>query len=366
MRDYTEGLGPDQVRRLLDRDAPRIYSVLMRDQPSAGAPTRGVRRVVRDARLLFLSVSGKLTPARRLLFAVSLLCGVLGLTDVRFAVNSPDYGFRADASPFFFVVALLGLTFLLAAELVDRVLVRDELEVARQLQRELLPRASPLVPGWTFAHSWRTANEIGGDYYRFQPLPDGRLAIVVADASGHGMAAGLLMAITDATLRIALDLDPEQAAVAGLLHRAVRRSGDRRTFLTLFYGLLDPASGRLPWVSAGHPSPLLRRADGTLEEPVGGSLPLGLRDSVEPTRGEVTLAPGDRLVLFSDGLFEALDGRGSAFGWDRLRAEVAASSSAVDAHDRLRAALDRHVGQEPLSDDLTLVVVERLALPAPV
>jgi hypothetical protein len=364
VRDYAAGAGARDLRRLVDRDAPRVYSVLMRDRTAGAEPSRGVRRVVRDARLLFLSVSEKLSPPRRLLFAISLLSGVLGLSDVQFTWNSPDSGFRADASPFFFLIALGGLVFLLATELVDRVLVRDELEVARQLQRELLPGDVPDLPGWAFAHSWRTANEIGGDYHLFRPLSDGRLALVVADASGHGMAAGLLMAIADASLHVALDLDPEPDAVAALLHRALRRSGSRRSFLTLFYGRLEPATGRLDYICAGHPPPIVRRAGGGLEEPPGGALPLGLGDRFAPARGSLELAPGDRMVLFTDGLFEALDASGDAFGYDRLRRELAASSGALDAHDRLRAAHRAHVGDEPLSDDLTLVVVERLPLPA--
>ena len=364
VRDYTDGAGASDLRRLVDRDAPRVYSVLMRDRPAGAQPARGFRRLLRDARLLFLSVSEKLSPPRRLLFALSLVCGVLGLTDVQFTMNSTDYGFRADSSPLFSLVALGGLVFLLAAELVDRVLVRDELEVARQLQRELLPADVPDLPGWAFAHSWRTANEIGGDYHLFQALPDGRLAIVMADASGHGMAAGLLMAIADASLRVALDLDPEPHAVATLLHRALRRSGSRRSFLTLFYGRLEPATGRLDYVCAGHPPPIVRREDGTLEEPAGGALPLGLGDRFAPAQGTLEIGRGDRLVLFTDGLFESLDAAGEAFGYERLRRELAASSGALDAHDRLRAAHRVHVGDEPLSDDLTVVVVERLREPA--
>ena len=130
VRGYTEGAGASDLRRLVDRDAPRVYSVLMRDRLSEAQPKRGFRRLLRAARLLFLSVSEKLTPPRRLLFALSLVCGVLGLTDVQFTMNSTDYGFRADSSPLFSLLALAGLVFLLAAELVDRVLVRDELEVA--------------------------------------------------------------------------------------------------------------------------------------------------------------------------------------------------------------------------------------------
>jgi sigma-B regulation protein RsbU (phosphoserine phosphatase) len=209
------------------------------------------------------------------------------------------------------------------------------------------------------------ANDIGGDYYRFEPLPDGRLAVVVADASGHGMAAGLLMAIADATLHLAIDIDPSPMAVAGRLHKALRRTEDRRSFLTLFYGLLDPATGELDYVCAGHPFPLVRRASGEIEEPRLGSFPLGLRERLAPATGRLTLAPGDLLVLFSDGLFEGLGPSGDAFGFERLRGAIAAARGAVDAHRRVLDAFARHTAGQPLADDLTLLALERLAGSAP-
>jgi hypothetical protein len=363
VRDYTAGVDERELRKLVDRDAPRVYSVLMRDRGGETPPAKGPKRLLWNARLLFLSLSEKLTPSRRLIFAGSLLAALLGLADVDLGFNTPDYGLRVDASPAFFLLAVAGLVFLLASELVDRVLVRDELEVARQLQDELLPKHPPLVPGWEFAHSWRTANDIGGDYHRFEPLPDGRWAIVVADASGHGMAAGLLMAIADTTLRLAIDLEPSPRAVAQLLHRAVRRTGDRRAFVTLFYALLDPASGRLEFVSAGHPSPIVRRAGGGVEEPAAGSLPLGARERCAPSEGEIALAPGDLMVVATDGLFEALDPAQRSFGWERLRSLVAEPvANAADLHERLRSAVERHTGDAPPSDDRTIVVVSRAAL----
>jgi hypothetical protein len=362
VRDYTSGMAPEDLRRLVDRDARRVYSVLTRDRVGPAPPERGLKRLLFDARLLFLSLSEKLTPGRRLIFALSLIAAAIGAFGFELTYNSPDHGFQIDASPVAFLVAIAGLLFLLASELVDRVLVRDEVEVARQLQRELLPKGPPEVAGWTFTSSWRTANDIGGDYHCFERLADGRLAILVADASGHGMAAGLLMAIADTTLRIGLEHDPSPPAVAALLHRALRRTGDRRAFVTLFYGLLEPSTGAVEYAAAGHPSPLVRRADGRVEEPVAGSLPLGMVETCRPELGAFRLAPGDRVVLCTDGVFEALDQNGDAFGWERLRQAVAApSAGAVDLHARLTAALDRHVDDEPVSDDRTLVVFERRA-----
>jgi serine phosphatase RsbU (regulator of sigma subunit) len=268
---------------------------------------------------------------------------------------------RVETSPFWSVASLACLMFLLALELVDKVRVRDELEVARQVQRDLLPRRAPEVPGWRFAHSYRTANEVGGDYYDFQPAAGGRLALVVGDASGHGMAAGLVMAIANATLRTALDIDPGCQQVLALLNRVICRTGDRRTFMSLFYGLLDPASGRLEYVGAGHPFPLLRRSAGRVVELGRGGLPLGLRDPLPVEPEALTLAPGDLLLLYSDGLPEAVNAGGQAFGFERLAQLLGEGGAPQEVHDRILAAFDAHLAGTPLKDDLTLVVVEREA-----
>ncbi len=359
--DYTRGLSGEELRRLIDRDAKGAYSVLMRDREAQVENVTGLKRYLLAAKLLFLSLAEKLSPRRRLLFGVAIIATAAGVIDPQLTWGEGDHLEHLGGSGFFFLVAIVALLLLLAFEMVDRVLVRDEIQIARQLQRDLLPKASPDLPGYAFAHSSRTANDIGGDYYQFHRLRDGRLAIVVADASGHGMAAGLLMAIADATLHIALELDPSPVAVSTLLHRAIWRTGDRRSFLTLFYALLDPASGEIEYVCAGHPFPLLRRASGAIEEPALGSFPLGMREAVKPANGRLRLEPGDLLLLFSDGLFEGVDRGGQAFGFERLRAALGRAATARAAHEQILAAFEAHVGGEPLADDLTLIVVERLA-----
>ncbi len=358
--DYTRGLSGEELRRLFDDDAKGAYSVLMRDRAGQVENLKGLKRYLRAAKLLFLSLSEKLSPRRRLLFGIAVVAALAGIVDPQLTWREGERLENLGGSSLFFLIAVVALLMLLAFEMVDRVLVRDEIQIARQLQRDLLPKASPEIPGYAFAHSSRTANDIGGDYYQFQTLGDGRVAIVVADASGHGMAAGLLMAIANATLHIALELDPSPIAVSTLLHRAIWRTGDRRSFLTLFYGLLDPASGELEYVCAGHPFPLLRRASGTIEEPALGSFPLGMREHVEPRIGRLELAPGDLLVLFSDGLFESIDRNGQAVGFERLRAALTGAGTARTAHDGILAAFEAHVAATPLADDLTLVVVGRL------
>ena len=362
VRSYTKGFSSKDLQRLFDRDAARAYSVLTRDQDLGPEPKPGFGLFVHRARILFLGLSYKLSPARRVLFAVALILALVAtFPDIEWSGRGERVHFSIDGSPTFFLISVGLLVFLLALELVDRVRVRDELEVARQLQADLLPRDLAAVAGYRFAHSYRTANEVGGDYYDVTPLPDGRLALSVGDASGHGMAAGLVMAIANATLKTALDLDPAPSLVLRVMNRTLCRTGGKRTFMSLFYALLDPETGRLDYVCAGHPYPLLRRADGTVEELGCGSLPLGLREPLEVPVFSARLEPGDLLLLFTDGLVEATRGEaGEAFGFERLAAVVAAGGAPQRVHDAALRAFDAHVGEEPLRDDLTLLVLGRL------
>lgn len=361
LREYTAGLNVRDIRRLFDQDAAHAYKVLSRDRDEDSEPEEPTRRFFYRTKVVFLGLSYKLSPARRILFVLCLVFALLGL------INPPTFDFVAertelhiDFSPFWFLAAIAGMLWLLIMELVDRVRVRDELEVARKLQSDLLPNESPEIEGWDFAHSYRTANEVGGDYYDLHILADGRLALLMADASGHGIAAGLLMAISNATLKTALDIDPEPQTVAALLNRTLCRTGDRRAFITLFYGLLDPATGTLDYVCAGHPFPLLRRAGGELMELGTGTLPLGIRLDLEVPQSRVSIGHGDLLLLFTDGLPEAVNGpSGDSFTFQRLRELLATIGSPAAIHDRILLAFDQHIGHEALTDDLTVMVVAR-------
>lgn len=361
-REYTAGLNPRDVRRLFERDAASAYAVLTREHSGAPEPKDGFNRFLFRAKLAFLGLSYKLTPPRRLLFAGSLLAFAIGLfSDAGIRYSSGGTRIIIEFSPFWFGISVGCLVFLLALELVDRVRVRDELEVARDLQDELLPHELPVLPGYLFAHSYRRANEVGGDYYDLTLLPDGRLSVMVGDASGHGMAAGLVMAIANATLKTALDLDPSPERVLALLNRTLCRTGTRRTFMSVFYTVLTPETGELEYICAGHPFPLLRRTDGSIEELGCGAFPLGLREPLELVRRTVTLQPGDALLLYTDGLPEAVDVQGKiAFGYERIQAALELGGSPQTVHDDILRSFDGHVGGEPLRDDLTVVVIARL------
>ena len=353
VRSHAKGIDGGEFQRLFDRDAARAYGVVTREHDRESEPKDGFWKFLYRVRIFFLGLAYKLSPPRRLLFVICLVLALFGVTDI-----------DIDSTPtlrisLFYLLSVAGLVFLLVLELADRIVVRDELDVARELQRELLPHKEPEVPGFSFTFSYRTANTIGGDYYDFLPLEDGRLALVVGDASGHGIAAGLLMAIANSALKIGFDLDPNAVAVAGMTNRALCRTGGRREFMTLFCGILDPANGRLEYVCAGHPYPFLRRADGKILELGTGGLPLGMRSDLELVAYEAVIAPGDTLLLYTDGVVETLDAAGESFGFERLRSTLAAGGTSRAVHDRVIRELDQFRGEEPVLDDLSLVVMTR-------
>ena len=352
VRDYTGGVGAGDLRRLFDRDAAHAFGVVTREHE--GAEPRGkVGRFFHRAKILFLGLSFKLTPPRRVLFGVSIVLSLLALQN--FSSTMAGGGQFAV----FHLVGIAGLVFLIVLELADRIVVRDELEVARELQHDLLPKRPPEVTGWEFVFSYRTANTIGGDYYDFIPLDDGRLAVVVGDASGHGIAAGLLMAIASSALKLAIDVDPTPAAVARFVNRALCRSGNSRAFMTLFFGLLDPTTGRMDYVVAGHPYPMLRRSDGEVIELGEGGLPLGIREELSSPTGQVMIDPGDQLLLHTDGIAETLDPSGDNYGYDRLRRALGFGGSSTAIHDRIVREMVSFQGDAKAHDDRSLVVVTR-------
>jgi serine phosphatase RsbU (regulator of sigma subunit) len=332
------------AHRELGRDTSRAWGILTRERADESVPKGWLGRFLHRCRIIFLGLSYKLSPVRRMLFAVCLALALIGV--------------QVDL-PSILLASVAGLVLLLALELADRIVIRDELEVARELQREILPHTPPEVPGYQFAFSYRTANTIGGDYYDFLPMPNGRLALMVGDASGHGIAAGLIMAIANTTLKMALDTEEHPLAVATMVNRALFRTGGSRAFMTLFCGFLDPTSGRLDFFSAGHPYPMLRRTDGSIVELGEGCLPLGIRDDVSPIPGTVDLEPGDLLLMYTDGIPEAVNQAGAAFGFDRLRDLLVPGGTVTEVHDRVLRELAAFGGELDPVDDRSLVVIAR-------
>ncbi len=360
IRNYAGGVKPRELPGLWRRDWKRAYGIITRDHPDEEEPRGRFRRWWYRSKTLFVEFTSRLSPPRRLLFAICLVLAVVGLQTDNVQVGEETI--ETWEHPILIFFSVVGLVFLLVLELADRVLVRDELEVARQLQHDLLPSEAPRIEGYRFAFSYRSANTVGGDYYEFLPLADGRLALAVGDASGHGIAAAMLMAISNATLRLAVDTDPSPLAVAGMMNRALLGTGGPRAFLTLFYALLEPASGAFDYVCAGHPFPLLRRRRGDETLKLGsGSFPLGLRPRLDLQQGRTEIRPGDLLLLYTDGIPEAINEAGEAFGFDRLQRSLETGGSAGEVHDRIVAEVDRFEDRQEHDDDRSLVVITRLA-----
>ncbi len=238
---------------------------------------------------------------------------------------------------------------------------RAERAIAAEIQAAFLPRALPPVPGFDCAAVNRPAREVGGDLHDLVSLSAGRIALVCADVSGKGMPAALFMALIRTVLRSAA---PRYASPAKVMRTAneacCEDAGERGTFVTTFYGVLRPGPRTLRYVNAGHNPPLLLRAATGLFETLDPTGPaLGLLCEVAFTEAEVTFAPGDLLVLYTDGVVEAIDSTDTEFGEDRFRATIRrledAPAEAVVAG--ILADVAAHAGDTPQFDDITLVVL---------
>ncbi len=255
-------------------------------------------------------------------------------------------------------------------DLRDRLRLRHSLDVAMDVQQQLLPRHPPVVPGCDIAGHSTYCDETGGDYYDFLVVDEprrGKVLIALGDVMGHGVAAALVMAGTRAVLRDRADATGGLGAMLGRLNRMIATDLAGSRFMTMHLGMMDVGRRVYTWASAGHDPPMVfDPATGTFDEPEGGSLPLGVTD--ETTYEEQSLgplSPGQVLVLGTDGIWEMPDAAGQLFGKQRLREVVrrAASGSAEEISRAIRAALTAFRGQEKSTDDVTFVIVKAAALP---
>jgi serine phosphatase RsbU (regulator of sigma subunit) len=247
------------------------------------------------------------------------------------------------------------------AAIKQRALTRD-LEVAREMQRALLPAESPNVPGYHFFQHYESALQVRGDYYDYVSLPDGRVAAVVGDVAGKGVSAAILMAKLSSDVRFWLAREEDPAKALGFINAAFSRHGWEDRFVTMIVAVLDPDENRVTLVNAGHMPPLLRNAQGKVKE-IGGDeagLPIGVLDDAEFEAFRYEMAPGDFLTMFTDGFSEAMNRNRDLFGLERL-AEIAGNTSV--ASDSLGPYILEEVrkfaGDYPQSDDMCLVCFGR-------
>ena len=309
------------------------------------------------AKQIFWALLMKLTPARRVFLFLALGLLLLSVTNL-----------QGDRNLYVSLAALCFL-FLLAQELADKVTMKRDLEIAREIQSWLVPAKSPGVTGANLAFHTRPQNSVAGDYYdAFYPLDDaaqgGKLFLAIADVAGKSIPAALLMATFQASLHtIARQGVPLQELVLRLNRYACAHSLDGMRFTTAVLGEYDPVTNRLSYVNAGHNAPVIRRQKATVNSGIErlevGGMPFGISLQAKYETGVVDLAPEDALILFTDGVVEAFNQKGEEFTDARWIAAIR-NLPDLDAQRSLQFLMqrvDEFVGATRQSDDITCLVL---------
>jgi serine phosphatase RsbU (regulator of sigma subunit) len=371
---YTRDLKAEDLRRLFTRDTREAYRFFARHVDVAeleGLPWH--RRALVHLRLLFLAFTMKLSPARRILYGASLffaLVGVLylfrgvGIVSVAgssfgVGVGVPALVFRPGTVPLLIALALMNLLMLL--EVADRLSLKNDLEIARDIQQALLPTGLFTASGVETAGLSRPANTIGGDFFEILPRDDGRLVVAVGDVAGKGSSAALLMALLLAMLRTLVDERLDPAELVTRLNVQVSRHAPPTRFITLFYGVYDATTGELTYVNAGHTRPLLLRRSGDCERLLEGGTALGMFEQSAYAVGCARLQPRDLLAVYSDGITEAENPSGRPFEELGLEAVLRANSETrvSDLGSAVVQAVERYTADTRLADDLTILLLRR-------
>jgi len=362
LRDWFD-LGKNTVSSLSTNDVTNLYvlewpetkKMLIAEHRSQIEDERSApKRWIRTVSAIFFGLAKRLAPHRRVLFLLSFVAFFLCVTSLYTQMKNPPFWTFIEM-----VATFIVMTALLAMELIDKIKFRDELALARDLQASLIPKQMPVSEQWDIAAFNRIANTVGGDIYDFVPLPDGRLAVLFGDASGHGMAAGLVMAVAHAAFRTQLEVDPAPGLIMASLNRILCRTGGSRSFFSSIYLLLSQDGTFLATI-AGHPPILKIGADGKVIERIGrGAYPMGVKVGLtwEVVTGH--LDSGERLLLHSDGLTEARNGNGNEFGDSYVEIITGwhPEGSAQKLVDTLVSEWRLFMGDLPVEDDTSVAVI---------
>jgi hypothetical protein len=359
----SAGLELTELWSQFKRDAQSGYKFYQRDfdlEETAGQ-SRG-KAFLQKLRAFMWAVLEKLTPARRVLLLIGVVLLLLPSGGVHFEgkrdiqIVTPNFQFWGGVA--LFIVLIL--------EIADRVVMKRDLEIARDIQSWLLPATPPLVPGLTIAFATRPANTVAGDYYDVFPRQATRpeeqtLLLAVADVAGKSIPAALLMATFQASLKTlsstGCDL-PE--LVSGMNNYACCNSQGGLRFTTAFIGEYEPENRSLKYINAGHNNPVLRRNSGAIERLDAGGLPLGIQQDVNYASGDVRLASGDWLIIFTDGLVEAVNHTGEEYGEERMMAVLNGNVGMQPdlLLDRMIFDVNAFVGSTPQHDDITCMLIK--------
>jgi sigma-B regulation protein RsbU (phosphoserine phosphatase) len=351
----SEGRQIDDLWSQFTADASSSYGFYGKDVDWDAINTMSHwRRPFHIAKQFFWALLLKLSAARRVLLFLSLMLLLISSPKVHIT-----QGFTFDFN--FETAAAVLLLLLLSLELADKVTMKRDLEIAREIQSWLVPSLPPQVAGADIAFATRPQNSVAGDYYDafFPGSKRDKLLLVIADVAGKSVPAALLMATLQASLHtIAREEMSLKELVPRLNHYASAHSLDGRRFTTALIAEYEVATRRLEYVNAGHNPPILRRANGTLEKLEEGGLPLGIEPAATFDSGSVQLETGDALILYTDGVVEAYNAAGDEFGNDRWLAAIRQLPE-VRSEETLRMLMrqvDEFVGATRQSDDITCLI----------
>jgi serine phosphatase RsbU (regulator of sigma subunit) len=376
---YTRGLTSEDLQRLFTRDTIDAYRFFTRGlDPAEVSHLRWHKRALAHARIFFLAFTLKLSPARRAVYAVGILAELVGLlqllrldeqmhlglwlgvTTVRVGLPLPAFAHGT----FWVLVGFLLVNLLVLLEVADRLSLKNDLDIAREIQQAMLPRGPYAAPGVEAFGRTRPANTVGGDFYDILRAPDGRILVAIGDVAGKGSPAALLMALLLAIFRTLVDEGTELAALVERLNVQVARHAPASRFITLFVAAIDPSTGRIRYVNAGHlPALVWRQATRSIERWAAGGIALGMFEHSRYEAHEAKADPGDLLVLYSDGVTEAENAQGQPFEEAGLEAIVRAYAS--ESPESLAATafhqVEQHTKDSRITDDLTILLLRRTA-----
>ena len=372
---YTRDLKAEDLQRLFTRETKEAYRFFTRQIDVSvldGLPWH--RRALAHLRLLFLAFTLKLSPARRIVYGASLLLAALGLFSLfrssrlieapmgRVTIIVPGLVLPEGTGLFIIAFALMNLLVLL--EVADRLSLKNDLEIAREIQQAMLPSGLYRGPGVETVGLSRPANTVGGDFYDILPLEDHRVAIAVGDVAGKGSPAALLMALLLAMMRTLVDERLEPAELVTRLNVQVSRHAPGTRFITLFYGVYDAMSGELTYVNAGHMPPLLLRADERMERLSEGGMALGMFDHATYVTGRARLDADELLAIYSDGITEAENPSGRPFDEQGLESALLGNrhQSLSTIGTAVVRAVEKHTADTKLADDLTILLLRRCTI----
>jgi len=359
----TEGLEINQLWKQFHTDARASYRFYRKDFDARSPQETRRHNFWHTVQEFMWAILEKLTPARRVLLLLGVVLLLMPGGGCSFKQKGQEVTLVQFDFRFYGGIALLVLLML---EMADRVVMKRDLEIARDIQSWLLPSNPPEVPGVGIAFATRPANTVAGDYYdvfvRTTPAPvESSFLIAVADVAGKSIPAALLMATFQASLKT-LSVTPCSLSelVAGMNQYACSNSQSGLRFTTAFLAEFMPATRALTYINAGHNAPILRRSSGAAERLTNGGVPLGILPAAPYQSGEATLQSGDWLVIFTDGVIEAMNERGDEYGEDRLLQVLAAGAAATpdELLRRMMGDLDLFVGATPQHDDITCLLLK--------